>query len=100
MVEVKGKTIIYTVAGSEQLGQVSPYLFVERLAEQLVDTWPQLKVNKIFASKKQHSHQIHCVLPSNYANEQIKLIKSQIELIAASLLADLQDKINWAKMAV
>ena len=98
MVRIKGKAIIYTAPGSDQLGQVSPYLLMERLADELVNTWPQLKVNKVFASKKQQYHQIHCVLPSKYADEQVRLIKAQIELIAASLLADLQEKINWAKM--
>ncbi len=38
MVEIKGKTIIYAAPGADQLGQVSPYLFIERLADELVDT--------------------------------------------------------------
>jgi hypothetical protein len=98
MVRIKGKTIIYTVPESDLLGQVSPYLLVERLAEKLSVTWPQLKVNKVFASKKQHSHQVYCVLPGAYAEEQVRLIKAQVELIGASLLADLQEKIQWAKV--
>jgi len=51
MVQIKGKTIIYAAPASDQLGQVSPYLLVERLADELVNTWPQVKVNKVFASK-------------------------------------------------
>lgn len=98
MVQIKGKTIIYTTPDSNQLGQVSPYLFIERLAEELVKTWPQIMVNKVFGSKKEHSHQLFCKLPGNYTDGQAKLIKAQIELIAASLLADLQEKINWAKV--
>lgn len=98
MVQIKGKTIIYTVPESSQLGQISPYLLIERLAEEITTIWPQLKVNKIFGSKKQHSYQIRCILPTNYADEQVRLIKAQVELIATSLLTDLQEKINWAKM--
>lgn len=98
MIKIKGKTIIYTIPESEKLRQVSPYLLVERLADELVSTWPQLKVNKVFSSKNQHSYQIYCVLPNNYTGEQVRLIKAQIELIAARLLVELQEKIEWAKV--
>jgi len=99
MVHIKGKTIIYTAPASGQLGQVSPYLLVERLADELVDTWPQLKVNKVFATRKQGSYQIYCVLPTHFTNEQIRLVKLQIELIACNLLAELKDKIYNAWLA-
>jgi hypothetical protein len=99
MIEIKGKTIIYTMPSNDVLGQVSPYLLMEKLEEQIVTTWPQLKVSKVFASKKQQSHQIYCDLPSTFANEQIRLIKIQIELIANNLLADLKEKIHFAGLA-
>lgn len=99
MIEIKGKTIIYTLPSSNILGQVSPYLFIEKLEDEITLIWPQLKVNKTFASKKQHSHQIYCALPSSFANEQIRLVKLQIELIASSLLIDLKDKIYFAGLA-
>ena len=99
MVHTKGKTIIYIVPESNQLGQVSPYLFVERLADELVSTWPQIKVRKAFASKKKHFHQIYCVLPNGYTDEQVRLIKAQIEMLAGGLLVDLQKKMDWAKIA-
>jgi hypothetical protein len=97
MVEIKGKTIIYTIPNSSHLQQLSPYSFIEKLEDEIVITWPQLTVNKVFSSKKQHSYQIYCVLPSKYANEQVRLIKVQIELIAASLSSKtslLQNKIT------
>lgn len=99
MVQIKGKTIIYTTPDSDQLGQVSPYLFIEKLAEKISEVFPSLRVNKVFASKNQHAHQIYCKLPSSYANDQIRLIKVQIDIIAASLLADLQEKIYSARIA-
>lgn len=99
MIEIKGKTIIYTVPSSSNLGQVSPHLLIEKLEDEIVLTWPQLKVKKVFASRKQDNYQIYCVLPANFANEQIRLIKIQIELIAASLLAGLQKNMYFAGLA-
>jgi hypothetical protein len=98
MLDIKGKTIIYTTPEGSQLGQVSPYLLVERLVQELEMTWPQMKVNKVFASKKQHSHQVYCALAESYTEEQVRLIKAQIELISARMLVDLQEKIESAKV--
>jgi hypothetical protein len=99
MIEIKGKTIIYTLPSNNALGQVSPFLFIEKLEDEIALIWPQLKINKVFASRNHHYHQIYCVLPIDYTTEQIRLIKVQIELIAASLLADLQKKIYFASLA-
>ena len=38
------------------------------------------------------------VLPNGYTDEQIRLIKAQIEMLAGGLLVDLQEKMEWAKM--
>lgn len=99
MIEIKGKTIIYTLPSNDVLGQVSPYLFIEKLEDEIALTWPQLKVNKVFANRKQGTHQLYCVLPASFTNEQIRLVKLQIELVASSLLADLKDKIYFAGLA-
>jgi hypothetical protein len=99
MIEIKGKTIIYTLPSNDVLGQVSPFLFIEKLEDEIALIWPQIKVNKVFANRKQGTHQIYCVLPFTFTNEQIRLIKLQIELIASSLLTDLKDKIYFAGLA-
>ena len=39
------------------------------------------------------------VLPNGYTDEQIRLIKAQIEMLAGGLLVDLQKKMDWAKIA-
>ena len=99
MIEIKGKTIVYTLPSNDVLGQVSPFLFIEKLEDEIALIWPQLRLNKIFANRKQGTHQLYCVLPSTFTNEQIRLIKLQIELIASNLLADLKDKIYFAGLA-
>lgn len=99
MIEIKGKTIIYTLPNNDVLGQVSPFLFIERLEDEIAVIWPQIKANKVFANRKQGTHQLYCVLPSTFTNEQIRLIKLQIELIASKLLTDLKDKIHFAGLA-
>ena len=99
MIEIKGKTIIYTLPSNNTLGQVNPYLLIEKLEEQIIMTWPEIKVNKICANRKQSTHKIYCVLPTSFANEQIRLIKLQIELIASNLLFNLKEKIYFAGLA-
>lgn len=95
MIKAKGKIILYRV-DSELLGQVSPYLFVERLAEEIMKVFPFLVVKKLFSSKKQSSLEIHSLCPSNYSDQQVNLIKIQIELIASNLVLELKDKIYFA----
>lgn len=99
MMEIRDKTIIYTTPSSKVLGQVSPYLLLEKLEDEIALTWPQLTVNKVFVSGKEASHKLFCVLPNGYAKEQIRLIKLQIELIASNLLVELKDKIYFAGLA-
>lgn len=98
MVEIKGKTIIYKVPNS-LVGLVSPYLLMERLAYEIADTFPQIQVNKLFASRMENFHKVYCNLPKHYSKEQILLVSKQIEIIAASLLEDLQEKIYLARLA-
>lgn len=99
MVETKKNAIIYKVPVNSGLGLVSPYLLIDRLADEIVETFPQIQVNKIFASRREAFHQIYCNLPKYYSKEQIFLISRQIELIAANLLKDLQEKIYLARLA-
>jgi hypothetical protein len=99
MIEIKGKTIIYTLPSSDVLGQVSPFLFIEKLEDEIALIWPQLKVNKVFVNRKQGTHQLYCLLPSNFALEQVRLVKLQIDIIANKLLTDLKDKIYNASLA-
>ena len=42
MIEIKGKTIIYTLPSNNALGQVSPFLFIEKLEDEITLIWPQL----------------------------------------------------------
>lgn len=99
MIEIRGKTLIYTLPSNEILGQVSPFLLIEKLEDEIVLTWPKLKINKVFAPRKQGTHQIYCVLPSTFALEQVRLVKLQIDIIANKLLTDLKDKIYNASLA-
>lgn len=99
MIEIKGRAIIYKVPINSLLGLVSPYLLIDRLADEIVETFPQIQVNKIFASRREAFHQIYCNLPKHYSREQIFLISRQIEFIAADLLKDLQEKIYLARLA-
>lgn len=99
MVEIKGNVIVYKVPINGDLGFLSPYLFIERLADEVTETFPQIKVNKVFVSRMEAFHQLHCNMPKHYSREQILLISKQIEIIAASLLKSLQEKIHLAKLA-
>jgi len=98
IIEIREKTIIYTLETSSLEG-LNPYLFIERLAEEILNVWPFLRVNKVFSCKKQSTFQIHCLLPTHYTQEQIKLVKIQIELIASKLLIELKDKPFFAGLA-
>ena len=88
----------YTIEANNLEG-LNPYLFIERLAEEILNVWFFIEVKKVFSSKKQSSLQIYCLLPSHYSKEQIKLIKIQIELIASKLLIELKDKLFFAGLA-
>lgn len=99
MIEITGQTIIYTVPSSNVLGQVSPYLLLEKLEDEIALIWPQLTVNKVFVSGKEATYKLFCVLPNAYAREQIRVIKLQIELIASNLLTEIKDKIYFAGLA-
>lgn len=99
MVEIKGNVIVYKVPINGDLGLLSPYLFIERLADEVVETFPQIQVNKVFGSRMEAFHQLHCNMPKHYSKEQILLISQQIELIAASLFERLQEKIHFARLA-
>ena len=98
MIEIKEKTIIYTLEANN-LDGLNPYLFVERLAEEILNVWSFIEVKKVFSSKKHSRLQIYCHLPSHYSKEQIKLIKIQIELLASNLLVELKDKLFFAGLA-
>jgi len=98
MIEIKEKTIIYTLEANNLEG-LNPYLFIERLAEEILNVWPFLRVSKVFSSKKHSCFQIHCHLPTHYTQEQIRLIKIQIELLISKLLTDLKDKLFFAGLA-
>lgn len=63
MIEIKGRAIIYKVPINSLLVLVSPYLLIDRLADEIVETFLQIQVNKIFASRREASHQIYCKLP-------------------------------------
>ncbi len=99
MIETKGKVIVYKVPINGDLGLLSPYLFIERLFDEVVETFPQIKVNKVFVSRIEAFHQLHCNMPKHYSKEQVLLISKQIEIIATSLLKGLQEKIHLARLA-
>lgn len=99
MVEIRGNIIVYKVPINGDLGLLSPYLFIERLFDEVVETFPQIKVNKVFVSRMEAFHQLHCNVPKHYSKAQILLISKQIEIIAARLLKSLQEKIHLAKLA-
>ncbi len=99
MIETTDGAIIYKVPINGSLGLVSPYLLVDRLADKIVEVFPQIQARKLFASRKEGFHQISCQLPKSYSKEQILLISRQIELIAANLLESLQEKIYLARLA-
>lgn len=99
MVEIKGNVIVYKVPINGDLGFLSPYLFIERLADEVTETFPQIQVNKLFVSRKEAFHQLHCNIPKYYSRKQILLLGRQIEIIATGLLEDLQEKIYLARLA-
>jgi hypothetical protein len=99
MVEIKDNVIIYKVAINGDLGLISPYLFIERLADAIVEAFPQIKVNKLFASRMEAFHQIQCNAPKHYSKERILELGKQIELIANNLFEGLQEKIYFARLA-
>jgi hypothetical protein len=99
MMEIKGQVIIYKVPISGNLCAVSPYLFIDRLADKIMETFHQVQVDKLFASRKETFHQVSFKLPKSYSKEQILLLSKQIEIIASNLLKDLEGKIYLARLA-
>jgi hypothetical protein len=99
MIEIKDNVIIYKVPINGDLGLISPYLFIERLSDEIIESFPQIKVNKLFASRMEAFHQIQCNVPKYCSREKILLLGEQIELIANNLFERLEEKIYFARLA-
>lgn len=100
MFEIKDKTITYTLPDNEVLDPINPFLFVERLTDEIRKTWPhQVEIKPLFARRRNFNHKICCSLPSNFDHQQVRLIKVQLELISNNLLFELKSKIHLAGLA-
>jgi hypothetical protein len=99
MFEIKDNQIIYTLPDKDSLEPVNPYLFIERLTDEIRKIWPYLELKTVFARRRNFNHKIYCCLPDSFASQQVKLIRMQLELIANNLLLELKAKIHLAGLA-
>jgi hypothetical protein len=99
MFEIKDNQIIYTLPDNDSLEPVNPYLFVERLTDEIRKIWPYLELKTVFARRRNFNHKIYFYLPDSFTSQQIKLIRIQLELIANNLLLELKAKIHLAGLA-
>ncbi len=99
MFEIADNQIIYTLPDKDSLEPINPFLFVERLTDEITITWPHLHIKTVFARRRNFNHKIYCSLPSNFNHQQVRLIKAQLELISNNLLFELKSKIHLAGLA-
>ena len=95
---VSDNKIIYQISlSNKSLGIISPYLFVEKLKEQILLKVPNIKVSVIYHTKGQAKEQplvqLKCYSKS-IPDYQIKSIRENISFLAFTLEHELNNKIE------
>ena len=95
--------IIYQISlNSRSLGLLNPYLFVEKLQEQIINKLSNVKIKVIYHTKSESQTlvQLKCFVGFELPVYQANSLKQEIAFIAASLKDELLDRIEDAKRSV
>lgn len=86
MFEIADNQIIYTLPDKDSLEPINPFLFVERLTDEITITWPHLHIKTVFARRRNFNHKICCSLPSNFDHHQVRLITGTAKIRVYAVL--------------
>ena len=95
--------IIYQVSlNSRSLGLVNPYLFIEKLQEQIINKLSHVKIKVIYHTKSEGNQlvQLKCFVGSELAVYQANNLKQEISAIAYNLEQELSEMIAEARESV
>ena len=95
--------MIYQISlNNKSLGLVNPYLFVEKLQEQIINKLSHVKIKVIYHTKSESQSlvQLKCFVGSELPVYQANSLKQEIAFIAASLKDELLNRIEDAKRSV
>jgi len=95
--------IIYQLnLNSASLGLISPYLFVERLRDEIVSKLPSIQTDVVYnpKDKGQALVQLKCFSPKYIPDYQVNNLNEEISFIAINLRDRLANRIEDAKRAV
>ena len=100
---VSDNKIVYQLSlSSRSLGELSPYLFVEKLTDALLLKLPNIKV-KIVQNTKANNQaflELKCFCSKSIPDYQVNNLQEEIGFIAATLRYDLIGRIESAQRSV
>jgi len=95
--------IIYQISlNSRSLGLLNPYLFVEKLQEQIINKLSNVKIKVIYHTKSESQSlvQLKCFVGSELPVYQANNLKQEIASIAFNLKQELNSRIIDARESV
>lgn len=95
--------IIYQLnLNNKSLGLVNPYLFVERLKDEIILKIPNVKVKVNYNTKGNSPYllQLKCFCSKSISLHQLGNIEQEISFIVSSLESELTEKIQEARSSV
>ena len=95
--------MIYQISlSSKDLGSINPYLFAEKLQEEISSKIPSIKVRIIYHTKSESPNmvQLKCFVGSDLAVYQANNLKQEIASIAYNLEHELNEMITEARESV
>lgn len=101
--DVSDNKLVYQLSlSSSTLGLINPYLFVEKLTDELLLKLPSIKVKIVQNTKSQNQNflQLSCFCSSHIPDYQINNLREEIVFIAATLQDKLNNKIEDAQSSV
>lgn len=102
---ISDNKMVYQISlNSKSLGLINPYLFVEKLRDEIINRLPSIKVRIVYHTKVERDEQalveLNCFLSHHLPNYKLSNIKEEISFIAASVQDDLNNRIEDARRSV
>ncbi|KAF0210484.1 MAG: hypothetical protein FD167_5388 [bacterium] len=97
------KQIIYRLSlNSPILGLISPYLFIERLRDEIARKLPDIKTEIIYNTKDkgQALVQLNCFSSNRLPDYQVNNLKEEMNFIALTLRDELAHRIDNARRSI
>lgn len=100
---ISNNKVIYQISlNSRSLGLVNPYLFIEKLRDEIYASFPNVKIRIIYHTKGkgQSLIQLKCFVSFQLSQSQADNIQEEISFIATNLQKELSHRIEEAKRSV